>query len=89
MEKFTRFFEWSVNISDRLAFTEVVTSGIPFDAEMEDTYAAFQMSPDEVGTLEDYMQEYFSRIMKKLKELEYDKQQGASKKRTPFKSTSG
>ena len=89
VEKLTRFFEWGVNISDRLAFTEVVTSGIPFDADMAPTYEAFQMTPDDVGTLEDYMQDYFSRIMKKLKELEYDKQQGASAKRTPFKSTSG
>ena len=89
MERLARFFEWSVNISDRLAFTEVVNSGIPLDAPMESTYEAFQMSPDDVGTLEDYMQDYFNRIMKKLKELEYDKQQGASVKRTPFKSTSG
>ena len=88
MERFTRFFEWSVNISDRLAFTEVVNSGIPLDASMDSTYEAFQMSLDDVGTLEDYMQDYFNRIMKKLKELEYDKQQGASAKRTPFKSTS-
>lgn len=89
VEKFTRFFEWGVNISDRLAFTEVVTSGIPFDADMTATYEAFQMTPEDVGTLEDYMQDYFNRIVKKLKELEYDKQQGASAKRTPFKSTSG
>ena len=89
VEKFTRFFEWGVNISDRLAFTEVVTSGIPFNSKMEKTYEAFEMSPDDVGTLEDYLKDYFNRIMKKLKELEYDKQQGSSTKRTPFKSTSG
>lgn len=89
LEQFTRFFEWSVNISDRLAFTEVINSGIPLDADMESTYEAFEISPDEVGSLEDYLQDYFNRIMKKLKELEYDKQQGASVKRTPFKSTSG
>ncbi|MEM9136073.1 MAG: NmrA family NAD(P)-binding protein [Cyanobacteria bacterium P01_F01_bin.42] len=88
-ERFTRFFEWSLNIADRLAFAEVMTSGTPFNADMARTYEAFDISPGEVGTLEEYMQEYFNRIMKKLKELEYDRQQGPSAKRTPFKSTSG
>ncbi|MCM1985192.1 NmrA family NAD(P)-binding protein [Lyngbya confervoides] len=87
VESFTRFFEWGVNIADRLAFTEVVTSGIPFDAPMDQTYASFGIAPDTISTLEDYLQDYFNRILKKLKELEYDKQE-ASKKRTPFKSTS-
>lgn len=88
VEKLTRFFEWGINISDRLAFTEVVTSGVDFDAPMDKTYESFEINPDDIVTLESYLGEYFNRILKKLKELEYDKQQGSSVKRTPFKSSS-
>lgn len=77
------FFQWGWNFADRLAFVEVVAGSEPIDAPMDDTYAAFDMTPDQVGTLEDYMQEYFARIMKKLKELDYDREK-ASKKKLPF-----
>lgn len=86
VQKITRFFEWGINISDRLAFTEVVTSGLAFDAPMEKTYERFDLSAKEIVTLESYFDEYFNRILKKLKELDYDKPK--SPKRTPFKSTS-
>jgi len=56
---------------------------------MDETYAVLGIDPSEVTTLESYMNEYFSRIMKKLKEVEYEKEkvkEKAKKKRTPFKS---
>lgn len=87
--KVARFFQWGWNLADRLAFTEVVASGKPLTASMDETYAAFGINPQETTTLEDYMQEYFSRIMKKLKELEYEREKAkekARKKRSPFKS---
>ncbi len=68
-----RFFEWSWNASDRLAFTEVLATGKPLAAEMDEVYKTFGIEPKEVGTLEAYLQEYFSRIMRKLKELDYEK----------------
>ena len=40
---------------------------------MEEVYRVFGIEPKEVGTLEAYFQEYFSRIMRKLKELDYVK----------------
>ncbi|TVQ19242.1 MAG: NAD-dependent epimerase/dehydratase family protein [Leptolyngbya sp. DLM2.Bin15] len=80
------FFEWTWNVADRLAFTEVIASGKPLDASMDETYAVFGLDRSETGTLEDYLKEYFSRIMKKLKELEYEREKRMKKKRTPFKT---
>lgn len=89
VQKTARFFQWGWNLADRLAFTEVVASGKPLTADMTETYQVFGIDPQEITTLEDYMQEYFSRIMKKLKELEYEREKAkekARKKRSPFKS---
>lgn len=89
IRQITQFFEWGWNVADRLAFTEVIASGTPLDAAMDATYAAFGIEPNQVGTLEAYLQDYFSRIMKKLKELDYEKTKNkqATRKRSPFKSS--
>ncbi|MEB3252590.1 MAG: SDR family oxidoreductase [Cyanobacteriota bacterium] len=77
------FFQWGWNFADRLAFVEVIAGSQPLDAPMEEVYSIFGIDPAEITTLEDYLQEYFSRIMKKLKELDYDRDK-ASKKKLPF-----
>ncbi|MDG2989539.1 SDR family oxidoreductase [Candidatus Synechococcus calcipolaris G9] len=84
----TQFFEWGWNIADRLAFTEVISSGKALDASMDEVYAAFGLDSQETLTLEAYMQDYFNRILRKLKELDYEKnkQKKKSRKRSPFKS---
>ncbi|HZG38725.1 MAG TPA: 3-beta hydroxysteroid dehydrogenase, partial [Nodosilinea sp.] len=76
-------FQWGWNFADRLAFVEVVAGSQPLDAPMDEVYEVFGIAKDKITTLEDYMQEYFSRIMKKLKELDYDSDK-ASKKKLPF-----
>lgn len=83
-----RFFQWSWNVADRLAFTEVIASGKPLDASMDEVYQVFALDVSETTTLEGYLQEYFNRIMKKLKELDYQKTKGKGKKpkRSPFKN---
>ncbi len=73
------WFQWTWNIADRLAFAEVLATGQPLKASMEDVYSTFGLDPQETTTLESYLQEYFSRILKKLKELEYE--QAKTKKR--------
>jgi uncharacterized protein YbjT (DUF2867 family) len=73
MRQVLRFFEWSWNAADRLAFTEVLATGKPLAANMDEVYQIFGIEPQEIGTLEAYLQEYFSRIMRKLKELDYEK----------------
>jgi uncharacterized protein YbjT (DUF2867 family) len=83
IRKVAYFFQWGWNFADRLAFVEVVAGSQPLDAPMAEVYEVFGISQDEITTLEDYMQEYFSRIMKKLKELDYDRDK-ASRKKLPF-----
>lgn len=91
MRRITRFFQWGQNTSDRLAFAEVMATGAALDAPMTEVYETFQLDPAETTTLESYLQEYFSRIMQKLKELDYEKSKTQKKKgkkkpniRTPF-----
>lgn len=83
-----RFFEWTRNASDRLIFANVLVSGKSFDADMSEVYEVFGLNPNEMTTVETYLQEYFSRIMKKLKEINYEKEKSKKKKKTPFKSKS-
>ena len=87
VRKIARFFQWSWNIADRLAFVEVLATGKPLTASMDEVYPVFGLDPKETTTLEEYMQEYFSRIMKKLKELDYEKEKSSkmqSKRKIPF-----
>jgi hypothetical protein len=44
------------------------------------------LDPKETTTLEAYLKDYFSRIMKKLKEIEFEKDKAKKKKKTPFKT---
>jgi len=85
-----RFFQWGWNVSDRLAFTEVLATGKPLEASMDEVYKVFGLDPKETTTLEAYLQDYFSRIMKKLKEIDFEKSKTKkqSMKKTPFKSKS-
>ncbi len=87
-QKIARFFQWSWNIADRLAFSEVITSQSPITVPMTETCKAFGVDETEISTLEAYMQEYFDRILKKLKQLDYEKNQKQSRKRSPFKTPS-
>jgi len=83
----TRWFQWTWNVSDRLAFAEVLANGQSLQAPMDETYQIFGIDPKEISTLETYMQEYFSRIMKKLNELEYEQEKLKKRKQrsNPFK----
>nr|YP_009315331.1 Hypothetical protein ycf39 [Yamadaella caenomyce]SCW23786.1 Hypothetical protein ycf39 [Yamadaella caenomyce] len=69
---FTGWFEWSKNISERLAFAEVLAKEGSFTTSMQEIFDMLNMSSDEINLLEDYLQEYFIRVMKKLKTLNYD-----------------
>ena len=81
---FARWFKWTVNTSDRLAFAEVLASGKPMDADMEEVYQTFQLDPNETTTLENYLKEYFDRIMKKIKEIDYEKSKIKKRKKSSF-----
>ena len=90
VRKITQFFQWSWNVADRLAFAEVMASGNPLTASMDEVYPVFGLDEKETTTLESYLQEYYDRITKKLKEIEYEqakaKERKKARQRTPFKS---
>ena len=55
---------------------------------MTEVYQVFGLDPQETTTLEAYLEEYFNRILKKLKEIGYDKKIKPKPKRSPFKQKS-
>jgi uncharacterized protein YbjT (DUF2867 family) len=83
LQSITGFFEASLNVSERLAFAEVVGGGEPLDAPMEPSYAAFGLDPAETTRLEDYLREYYDTILRRLREMESDLDKEA-KKKLPF-----
>ncbi|MGL5083820.1 MAG: SDR family oxidoreductase [Microcoleaceae cyanobacterium] len=91
VRQITQGFQWTLNISERLAFAEVLATGQPLQASMDDVYPIFGLNPEEMTTLEGYFQDYFSRITKKLKEVEYEREKQRERerkrkqKRSPFK----
>ena len=89
MRHATRFFQWGWNVADRLAFAEVLATGVPLTASMDEVYQPFELDPQETTTLESYLQEYFGRMLKKLKELDYEKTKAKKKivTKTPVKKS--
>ena len=70
-----RSFQWSWNISDRLAFAEILSKQSSENNSMVENYRIFGFDPSETLTLEKYFQEYFGTILAKLKGLNYDQSQ--------------
>eukprot|EP00897_Mesotaenium_endlicherianum_P004096 jgi/Mesen1/3714/ME000202S02803 len=72
----TRLFQWTNDVADRLAFSEVLTSDAVFSAPMTETYSMLGMDPKETTTLEAYLQEYYLQILRKLKDIKATSKQG-------------
>ena len=77
------FFQDALNVSERLAFAEVTSSGIPLDADMSNTYEVLELKKEDSTSLENYIKEYYQQILKRLKEMEADLNI-EEKKRLPF-----
>ena len=82
-QRLVSFFEPSLNIADRLAFSEVTGGGNVLDAPMDETYEAFGLNQEDTSTLESYLREYYAIIMKRMKELKIDVDK-EEKRRVPF-----
>jgi uncharacterized protein YbjT (DUF2867 family) len=74
LKQLTGFFEWGINISERLAFAQVLATGDNFSSDMTEVYKLFEFESSETITLERYMQDYFGRILRRLKELSDEKE---------------
>ena len=77
------FFQDALNVSERLAFAEVTSSGVPLDADMSNTYEVLELKKEDSTSLESYIKEYYQQILKRLKEMEADLNV-EEKKRLPF-----
>ena len=69
---FFGFFEWGENISDRLAFVEILNIENNFSKSTFDLYKLFKIDPIEVIQLDDYFLEYFIRLLKRLRDINFE-----------------
>merc|ERR1712176_323280 len=74
----TSLFQWTVDVTDRMAFAEVLSSNQSFTAPMAETYEELGIDPNQTTTLEQYLQEYHTVVLKKLKEVGASSRQGDS-----------
>ena len=74
------FFESTLNVAERLSFSEVSGSGISLDAPMNDTYEAFGLDQSKTTTMENYIKEYYELILKRLKAMGADLDKEEKKK---------
>jgi len=66
------FFEWGQNISDRLAFAEILNIESNFSKSTFEIYKTFKVDSNEVIQLDDYFLEYFIRLLKRLKDINFE-----------------
>nr|AWT38715.1 hypothetical protein ycf39 [Licmophora sp.] len=69
---FFGFFEWGENISDRLAFVEVLNIENDFSKSTFELYKVFKVDPIEIIQLDDYFLEYFIRLLKRLRDINFE-----------------
>ena len=69
---FFGFFEWGQNISDRLAFAEILNTDNNFSKSSIDLYKIFKIEPSEIIQLDDYFLEYFIRLLKRLRDINFE-----------------
>ena len=69
LRNFTYLFQWTWNVSDRLAFVNFLLEKQVFDLSMSTFYDIFEVNNGDFNSLENYLQEYFSSILQKMKEL--------------------
>jgi len=69
---FFGFFEWGQNISDRLAFVEILNAENNFSKSTFDLYKMFKIDPSEIIQLDDYLLEYFIRLLKRLRDINFE-----------------
>jgi uncharacterized protein YbjT (DUF2867 family) len=71
--RFFGFFEWGQNISDRLAFAEILNAENDFSQSTTvNLYKMFKIDPSELVQLDDYFLEYFIRLLKRLRDINFE-----------------
>jgi uncharacterized protein YbjT (DUF2867 family) len=72
ISNFFGFFEWGQNISDRLAFAEILNTENNFSKSTFDLYKLFKVDSEEIVQLDDYFLEYFIRLLKRLRDINFE-----------------
>jgi uncharacterized protein YbjT (DUF2867 family) len=78
------FSQWGWDIQDRLAFSEVLNSNTMNVQSRQELYKIFKFESTELLSLESYLQEYFEKMLKKLRDLNYNQSQAAKRKDLTF-----
>ena len=60
------------NISDRLAFVEILNVENNFSKSTFDLYKTFKVKSNEITQLDDYFLEYFIRLLKRLRDINFE-----------------
>lgn len=72
VSKFFGVFEWGENISDRLSFVELLEIELPsLDSNFE-LYKTFKVDSAEIIQLDDYFLEFFIRLLKRLRDINFE-----------------
>jgi uncharacterized protein YbjT (DUF2867 family) len=72
VRNFLSFFEWGQNITDRLSFVEILNIENNFTNSTENIYEIFKIEESEILPLQEYFQEYFIKILKRLKDINFE-----------------
>jgi len=72
LSNFFGFFEWGQNISDRLEFVKILNTDNNFSKSTFDLYKFFKIEVDELIQLDDYFLEYFTRLLKRLRDINFE-----------------
>ena len=78
------FSQWGWDIQDRLAFSEVLSTNTMTPQSRSELYSTFKFEKNDLLSLESYLQEYFEKMLKKLRDLNYDQSQAAKRKDLTF-----
>lgn len=71
LNKFFSFFEWGQNVGNRLAFVEILNKN-NFSKSTYELYKLFKMDSEEIIPLDDYFLEYFIRLLKRLRDINFE-----------------
>ena len=71
-QQFLSFFEWGQNITDRLAFVEILNVENDFSKSTFDLYKIFKIKSEKIVRLDDYFQDYFIKMLKRLKDINFE-----------------
>ena len=72
VSNFFGFFEWGQNISDRLAFVEILNVENNASKSTFELYKTFKIDPAEIIQLDDYFLEYFIRLLRRLRDINFE-----------------